>query len=82
MAYRKCPAGGLTLNLNDERDDDPWERGEGRPVIGHTPAGEPLREGDSVCDNCGNIAHTEAELATCINSMLAPVEMEDDDDES
>ena len=46
MAYRKCPACGLTLNLNDERDDDHGERCEGRPVIGHTPAGEPLRMED------------------------------------
>ena len=79
MAYRKCPDCGLTLDLNDDRDDDHHEYCLGRLVIGSTPAGEVLREGDSVCDNCGNMAHTEAELAVCIDSMLAPVEMEDDD---
>ena len=78
MAYRKCLDCGLTLDLNNDDDDYHWDRCTGRPVIGHTPAGEPLREGDSVCDNCGNIAHTEAELAVCMDSMLAPVELEDD----
>ena len=65
MAYRKCLDCGLTLDLNDENDDYHWDFCPGRPVIGHTPAGEPLREGDAVCDNCGNIAHTEAEFALC-----------------
>ena len=31
-------------------------------------------EGTSVCDNCGKVEHTEAELAECIDSMLGPVE--------
>lgn len=34
-----------------------------RPGIDYEPA---------VCDNCGKDAHTPAELAACIDSMLAP----------
>ena len=79
MAYKKCRHCNLTLDLNNEYDDDHEVECPGRPVIGHTPAGEVILEGDSVCDSCGNKAHTEAELAACMDSMLAPVETEDND---
>ena len=46
-----------------------------RPIVGATPKGEILREGDSVCDNCGNQEHSAVELAVCIGSFtpVAPM---------
>lgn len=41
MAYKKCPDCGLTLNLNDERDDDHWERCPKRPDPEAEPPSEP-----------------------------------------
>ena len=77
MAYRKCLDCGLTLDLNNDDDDYHWDRCTGRPVIGPfirglfgAPPGWSFVEAD--------FGQIEFRLAVCMDSMLAPVELEDD----